>query len=133
MFLALTLNVALLSVPLVFHRPDFGWTHPVVLHVLLVFLFSHLVRTPLYVRGLEYHLALPDWGREGLAGLVAYELLLGAVGLGAYYLGYFSGLSPRVPRLAFRRPPAIAWKAVLVIAVAAAIFRALCPGPGWDP
>jgi hypothetical protein len=121
-FAALALNVALLSAPLVFYRPDFGWTHPVILHLFLVFLFSHLVRTPLYVRGLEYHLALPDWSRDGLARLVALQLLLGAVALLAYFLGFFSGLGSRAPRLRFREPRAIAWTSLLVVAGAATVF-----------
>jgi hypothetical protein len=121
-FAALTLNFALLSLPLVFYRPGFGWTHPVVLHVFLVFLFSHLVRTPLYVRGLEHHLALPDWDRDGLARLVAIQLLLGAVALVAYYLGFFSGVGSRVPRLRLREPRAIAWTSLAVVAATVAVF-----------
>ncbi len=121
-FAALVFEFLLLSLPLLFYRPSFGWTHPLILHVFLVFLFSHLVRTPLYIRGLEYHLALPGWEREGLARLVATQLVLGAVALTAYYFGFFSGVGARAPQLHFRKPPAIAWTSLLVVAGAAAVF-----------
>jgi len=121
-FLALALKIVLLSLPLLFHRSEFGWVHPVILHVLLVFVVFHLVRTPLYVWGMEYHLALPDWSREELAGLVAWELVLGSLALAAYYLGFFSGVRPRLPRLHFRRPRGVRWKALAVVVLAAVVF-----------
>ena len=121
-FLALSLNVVLLSLPFLLRQQRLGWTHPVVLHVLLTFVTAHLVRTPLYVRGLDYHLALPDFGRQGLAELVAYQLLLSALALVAYYVGFGSGVAPRVPGWQFATPRRIGFKALLVLAVAGFVF-----------
>lgn len=121
-FLGLALNIVLLALPFLLKRHDLGWTHPMVLHAFLVFVSAHAVRTPLYIQGLDYHLALPGWQGDDLARLVAYELLLSALALGAYYLGYFSGLRLPLPRLYFRPPTAVVGKALFAIAVAAAVF-----------
>lgn len=121
-FLSLTLNIVLLAMPFLLRRKELGWTHPVVMHSFLVFVGSHAVRTPLYIRGLDYHLALPGWQGDELARLVAYELLLSALALGAYYLGFFSRLRPPVPRLYFRPPKAVVGKSLLAIAAAIAVF-----------
>lgn len=121
-FLGLALNIVLLSIPLLSRRSALGWTHPVTLHILLVFLTAHLVRTPLYIRGMTYHLALPDWTRDDLARLVVYHLILSALALLAYYLGFFSRLCPPIPRLRFTTPKGVGWKAPLAIAGALAVF-----------
>ncbi len=121
-FLGLTVNIALLTLPFLLEGRELGWTHPVTLHIVLLFLSAHLVRTPLYIRGMSYHLALPDWTREELARLVAYQLLLGALALGAYYLGFFSRLSLPLPRLRFVTPRGVRWKAPLAIAGALVVF-----------
>ena len=121
-FLGLTLNVVLLSLPFLLQRKGLGWTHPVILHTFLVFVGSLMVRTPIYIRGLDYHLALPGWGGDQLANLVAYELLLSALALAAYYLGFFSGLRPPPLRLYFRAPEAVMAKALITIGLAALVF-----------
>lgn len=121
-FLGLTLNVVLLALPFLLQRKNLGWTHPVILHSFLLFVGSLAVRTPIYIRGLDYHLALPGWGGDQLSGLVAYELLISALALGAYYLGFFSGLRPPLPRLYFRPPQAVIGKALLTIGLAALVF-----------
>lgn len=121
-FLGLTLNVVLLALPFLLKRHDLGWTHPVILHAFLVFVGSLAVRTPIYIRGLDYHLALPGWQGDQLSRLVAYELLLSALALAAYYLGFFSRLQAPLPRLHFRPPKAVVGKALLAIAVAAGVF-----------
>lgn len=129
-YLALTLNIVLLALPFALGRSQLGWTHPVVLHVFLTFLTVHLVRTPLYVHGLDYHLALPDWTREQLASLVGYHLLLGALALVSYYMGFFSGLGPSVPAWRFRQPRSVAPKALLVSVLALLVFALYVRGQG---
>lgn len=129
-FLALCLNIVLLALPFALGRRRLGWVHPVVLHTLLTFLSVHLVRAPLYIHGLDYHLALPDWGREQLAGLVSYHLVLTALALASYYMGFFSGLAPRVPNWQFRQPRSIAPKALLVCLLAFLVFALYVRGQG---
>ena len=121
-FLSLSLNICLLSLPFLLRRRELGWTHPVVMHSLLLFVGAHAVRTPIYVRGLDYHLALPGWQADQLAGLVAYELFVSSLALGAYYIGFFSPFEPPVPRLHFRPPRAVIGKSLLAIAVALGVF-----------
>ncbi len=121
-FLGLTLNVVLLALPFLLQRQHLGWTQPVILHSFLVFAGSLAVRTPIYIRGLDYHLALPGWRGDQLSNLVAYELLVSALALGAYYLGFFSGLRPPLPRVYFRPPQGVMVKALLTIGLAAVVF-----------
>lgn len=95
---ALTGFVALRVAPLVFWKRGYGWFHPLVFG--LLFNALELLRNfPMYAWGIEWHRALPEYGRDRLNLLVAEELALWSLGLLAYYTGYFLLPNPRVPRL----------------------------------
>lgn len=118
---ALVLLVALNLVPLVWYRAEYGWFHPLIFGALMFFV--ELMRGfSAYARGLPLHVALPDYDQARLAGLVAYELLLGALGLLAYYAGFFLAPRPGVPQLHFAPPRHLRLKALAVIALASAVF-----------
>ncbi len=121
-FLALTLNLVLLLLPFLFYRPSFGWIHPLMVRTFWIFLMGHMARTPLYAKGLDMQIALPGWDQERLTLLVAYGLLLEALSLVAYYAGFFSRLTPPVPKLRFRRPPRLQAKLLAVVFLAFLIF-----------
>lgn len=122
-FLALALNGVLLLVPIVFYRPSYGWFHPLVFGLFYAFL-NHLRRLDIYRTGLQWHAALPGWSPEHLTGVLTYELLLQALGLGALYAGYF--LSPRIglPAVQFRTPPRLGTKVMATVMFSAGIFAA---------
>lgn len=118
--LALTVNFALLLLPILFAQPSFGWFHPLVFGTILAFT-DHLRRSGVYAYGLQWHVALPGWSPAELNQLVAAELWLSAIGTGAVYLGFL--LCPRfgVPKLRFYQPTHLGRKVLLTVLFAASV------------
>lgn len=112
--LALTTNLLLLLVPVIFYRTEYGWFHPLVFGIFTA-IIDHLRRTSIYINGLAWHKALPGWNIESLTFLVAYKLALGSVGLIAYYCGFF--FSPRLAtwRVNFSQPRHLERKMLLIV------------------
>lgn len=118
--LALALNFALLLLPVIFYQPGFGWFHPLVFAIFLA-LVDHLSRSGIYVHGLQWHAALPGWSPESLNQLVAYELILSALGIAAIYLGFFLAPQLGIPRLTFYQPRHLGRKVLLAVLFATTI------------
>lgn len=123
MTVALGLLIAMRVVPLVFHRPEYGWFHPLVFGTL--FALPHLLReTPAFASGMLVHLALPGRTPWELDRLYAYEMVLTALGLAFYYLGFFIPRAPPVPRLRFPHVPHVRTRALAVVAVSTLVLGA---------
>lgn len=107
--LALQGNLLLLVIPLIGYRPTWGWFHPLIFGILLS-LIDYLRDISLYLYGLPWHTALPNWSPDKLTSLIAYELSLNAVGQITYYLGFI--LMPKwgIPRLRFSNIQSLAKK-----------------------
>lgn len=123
-FLALTVNLALLLVPIIFYKPSYGWFHPLVFFSIFVGLLEHLRQSSVYINGLWWHLALPGWSQESLTLLIAYSLALNSVGLVAYYFGFFYSPRLSVPQVTFSQPRHIALKTMLVVIFSVGVFAA---------
>lgn len=120
-FLALAFNLFLLSIPLIFYKPSYGWFHPLIFGIFLT-LIGHLRRTGLYIDGLQWHGALQGWDAENLTRLVAYDLVLRSLGLGLFYCAFF--LSPKlgVPTITFNRCHHIGRKTMYAVALSTGVF-----------
>lgn len=128
-FAALTLNIGLLLLPIIFYRPSYGWLHPLVFTMIFT-LPNHLRKIGTYSQGLQWHVALPGWSQEDLTLLVALELGLLSLGLMASYLGFFLCPTPRVPRVGFTTPRHIEYKAMAMVLLSAVTFLAYVQGKG---
>jgi hypothetical protein len=121
---ALTVFVVLRVAPLVFWRQQWGWFHPMNFGILVTAL--ELLRNfPMYAWGIEWHRALPEYGRDRLNLLVAAELALWSLGMVAYYAGFFLFPTPGVPRLKSVQPRHLQVRALAVVgftAIAMAVF-----------
>lgn len=120
-FLALTVNLSLLLVPVIFYKPSYGWFHPLVFGIFIA-LIDHLRQTFVYINGLQWHYALPGWSAERLTLLIADDLALTTVGLVAYYIGFFFTPKLGVPRVTFSQPRRLALKALLVVMFSFVVF-----------
>ncbi|HEX2207015.1 MAG TPA: O-antigen polymerase, partial [Longimicrobium sp.] len=117
------------SAPLLFYRPGYGWFHPLVFTSVMALL--PMARAfPLYAFGLQQHIALPGYGPEGLARLLAFELVLSTLAVLAYYAGFFFLPAPRAPELRFARPRYLRVKVVTAVVLAAAGFAVFLSGQG---
>lgn len=123
----------LVLAPIFFYRPSYGWFHPLIFSAVKFLIVNLLVLLPniltlfnngpsAIVYSLKSHDALPGWNPESLTQLIAYESLLGSLGLVAYYFGFFCGLTPKPPRVDFRFPFKISRKVLLFIVFTVAIF-----------
>jgi hypothetical protein len=120
---ALALFLAMRVVPLVFHRPGSGWFHPLVFGAL--FAFPRLLReAPAFVTGMTAHLALPGRTPWELDRLYALEMVLAALGLACYYLGFLFPAGPGVPALRFPRVARVRGRALAVVAVSTLVLAA---------
>ena len=120
-WLALGLNGLLLVLPLVFSQPSFGWFHPLIFPIFLVFL-DHFRRFGVYVTGLPWHEALPGWSAASLTQILSQELWLQAAGLAALYGGFFLAPTVRLPQVQFQQPAHLGRKTLLTVGLAAGIF-----------
>lgn len=120
-FLALTVNLALLLIPIIFYQPTYGWFHPLVFGF-FINLLDHLRRTSTYIDGLQWHMALPGWSPESLTFLVAHGLAFSTVGLVAYYFGFFFSPTFGVPRVTFSQPRHLSRKIFLVVVFSTVAF-----------
>lgn len=119
--LALTLNLSLLLVPVIFYQPSYGWFHPLVFGIFTA-LIEHLRKTSTYINGLQWHIALPGWGSENLTLLVGYDLALSTAGLVAYYIGFFFSPTLGVPQVTFSQPRHVRRKTLLIIIFSVVVF-----------
>jgi O-antigen polysaccharide polymerase Wzy len=98
LFVFVALRVAPLFVP----GPHRAWFHPLVFGALLT-LVDLVRRFDVFANGLSLHTGIQS-GTKDLNALVAYDLFLSSLALGAYYLGFAIATKavrnrrPRVPR-----------------------------------
>jgi oligosaccharide repeat unit polymerase len=122
----------LLVLPFIYHKSGFGWLHPLILTVVWS-LAQHYVGDPESLLGPFRVLFEPlhaEWSHQGLPGFsdvdVAWTLVkteaLKCISLLAYYLGFFSGLCPRVPSLKVYPPKKISIRTLLLVGAALAAF-----------
>lgn len=121
--LALTVNMSLLLVPVVFYKPSYGWFHPLVFGIFTA-IIDHLRKTSTYINGLQWHDALLGWNSESLTVLVAYDLALSTLSLVAYYIGFFFSPTLGVPRVTFSQPRHLSRKVLLAVIFSAVVFAA---------
>ncbi len=121
--LALQGNLLLLVMPLLFYRPTWGWFHPLIFGILLS-LIDYLRDIALYLFGLPWHTALPNWPADKLTHLVAYELGFKAIGQMAYYLGFI--LMPKwgIPQVSFSKVQSLPQKVTGAVLFSVSIFMA---------
>jgi hypothetical protein len=81
--LGLVVNFLLLLIPVIFYQPSYGWFHPLIFNIVLT-LSNEIRKTPIYINGLETHIALPSWNSESLTFLLADNVVLSIVGLISY-------------------------------------------------
>ncbi len=120
-FLGLVINLLLLILPLVFYQSSYGWFHPLIFRIFLTTII-HLRRTPLYIYGLQWHVALLGWDWAQLNSLVTLELGLRALGTIAIYIGFFLSPNFSIPKLTFRRSQNLEKKILLVVGFAVTVF-----------
>ncbi len=121
--MALGLLIALRLLPLVLYRPSWGWLHPLVF-TSLVSLFHLLRKVGAYTAGIDVHVGLPGHTRGQIMDLVAFEILLTALGVAAYFFGFFALPRPSVPRLRFKPARNLHRKVILAVAFSVAAFLA---------
>lgn len=121
--LALQGNLLLLVIPLIFYRPTWGWFHPIIFGILLS-LIDYLREISLYLYGLPWHTALPNWPPDKLTALIAYELSLKAIGQIAYYLGFI--LMPKwgIPQIKFFNIKSLSKKVSCAVLFSVIVFMA---------
>lgn len=123
MTVALAVFLGMRVAPLVFHRPGYGWFHPLVFSTLWA--FPRLLReTPAFITGMTAHLALPGRTPWELDRLYAWEMVLSALGLAFYYVGFFFPGGPRVPALRFPRVAKVRARALAVVAASTLVLGA---------
>ncbi|MGK7898730.1 MAG: O-antigen polymerase, partial [Xenococcus sp. (in: cyanobacteria)] len=120
-YLALQLNLLLLLVPIIWYKKSYGWLHPLVFNIFLALIF-HARRIGMYLVGIQWHPALSGLSDNSLTFLVAYELLLNAVGLIFYYLGFFCSPKFAIPKINFRQPPSLEKKVLIAILFSVMVF-----------
>jgi hypothetical protein len=86
-FLASSLYLAVLALPFLLDRSEWGWFHPVTFFPLWTLVTGALPSLGVYIGGLEHHSALSGMDIEGLNSLVVEALLLQSVGWMAFYAG----------------------------------------------
>jgi len=122
----------LLVLPFVYYKPGFGWLHPLIFTVIWALAREFVAEpdallAPIQVFAEPLH---PELSHQGLAGYteqeVAWTLVkakgIQCVSLVAYYLGFFSGLRPAVPKLTFQEPRQVQLRTILLVGGAALIF-----------
>jgi len=122
----------LLVLPFVYYKPGFGWLHPLIFTVLWSLAQTYVgdpeaLLDPVRVFLQPLH---PELSHRGLVGFtekeVAWTLVkakgIQSISLIAYYVGFFSGLRPSVPKLTFRRPKQVQLRSMLLVGGAALIF-----------
>ena len=122
-YLALQVNLLLLLIPIIWYKNSYGWLHPLVFSIFTTLLF-HSRRLGMYLVGIEWHPALPGMSDNRLTLLVAYELLLNAIGLILYYLGFFSGIKIQIPRVKFLTPRNLEKKVLIIVFLSIVVFAA---------
>ena len=128
--LGLVVNFLLLLIPVIFYQPSYGWFHPLIFNIFLT-LISEIRKTPIYINGLESHIALPGWNSESLTFLLADNVALSIVGLVSYYCGFF--FSPRFGnlQLTFLQPRHLKLKVLCVVifsVIACAVYMQIQGG-----
>ena len=121
--LALQINLLILLIPLIFYQPSYGWFHPLIFSNFFTLIF-HLRRSYVYIHGIDSHIAIPGWDSQRLSLLIAYDLVVRALALIAYYIGFFLSLKIAIPKINFSRPNNFKLKALLIIAFAVVLFLA---------
>ncbi|MCG5525278.1 O-antigen polysaccharide polymerase Wzy family protein [Ectothiorhodospira haloalkaliphila] len=114
-FLALFVLASVLAAPLLFYKSRWGLFHPLIFWVLWFGIFHEIIRKiPQFTVGLDRHIALPGVGEAELARLVAYGVLLTALGFVAMYFGYMASPRPKVLKLTFAQPKYLVLKITAV-------------------
>lgn len=128
---ALLLYTTTLLLPIIFYRPGWGAFHPLVFIALWVGLFHGVARRlPLYVHGLDSHIALPGATPEELSLVLAKSLILGSLGFLALYVGFWFSGSPRMPRIVFHSPRWLGLKLFMVVIASVFSFAVLIKAAG---
>ncbi|BAZ86763.1 O-antigen polymerase [Dolichospermum compactum] len=112
--LGLVVNFLLLLIPVIFYQPSYGWFHPLIFNIVLT-LIHEIRKTPIYINGLESHIALPNWNSESLTFLLADNVFLSIVGLVSYYCGFFFSLRFGNLQLTFLPPRHLKLKVLCVV------------------
>jgi hypothetical protein len=112
--LGLVVNFLLLLIPIIFYQPSYGWFHPLIFNIVLT-LIHEIRKTPIYINGLEAHIALPNWNSESLTFLFADNIFLSIVGLVSYYCGFFFSLRFGNLQLTFLPPRHLKLKVLCVV------------------
>lgn len=112
--LGLVVNFLLLLIPVIFYQPSYGWFHPLIFNIVLT-LIHEIRKTPIYINGLESHIALPNWNSESLTFLLADNVFLSIVGLVSYYCGFFFFLRFGNLQLTFLQPRHLKLKVLCVV------------------
>jgi len=107
--------------PILVFRRRWGWFHPLVVGSVLL-LPNLLKKLGMFGHGLEWHRALPDYGSGQLNELVAFELVLNAVGMLAYFTGFYFARNVGVPRLTLHRPRNLKPVVLCCIALSLVVF-----------
>ncbi|HSU17095.1 O-antigen polymerase [Longimicrobium sp.] len=126
---SLFLFIGVRMLPLIVYRSDYGWFHPLVLAAMLSVV--HLAKEfPAYAFGLQYHVALMQYTPDQLGELVSWKLVLMALGLLAYYVGF--RFAPRfpIPSLEFRPASNLRLKVPAVVLFSTLVFMIYLQGKG---
>ena len=122
-YLTLQINLLLLLVPIIWYKNSYGWLHPLIFNIFISLIF-HLRRFSLYLKGIDWHPAVPGWSDHSLTFLVAYELLLSAAGLVVYYFAFFWSPRLAIPRVNFVQPRNLVKKVLLTVMLSVLFFVA---------
>src|ERR1041384_5051788 len=119
--IAQVLNFAVILFPVIFYKPSFGCSHPLVFYTCQYLLFQFRSFAT-YLQGISHHRALPEYSVEDIVLLVAFALTLHAIATLAYYFGFWFGPKFKVLHLRFRTPKRVGIKATAIIVFAFLTF-----------
>jgi oligosaccharide repeat unit polymerase len=123
---------ALLLLPILFYRSSYGWLHPLIFATVFR-LANSLVRNPEQLLAPFFgftnplsaefqNVALWGWSQEEIAWAALKAKTIASIALIAYYLGFFSGLRPRIPHVDFPKPCYVTLKALTAVSLSATAF-----------
>ncbi len=119
--LAQVLDFAVILLPIVFYKPDYGWFHPLVFYTCQYLLFQFRSFAT-YLQGISHHKALPDYSVEDVVSLVAFALTLHAISTLAWYFGFWIGPNFKLIKMKFHAATQLPLKAAAVVLTSLVVF-----------
>ncbi len=121
-YAAFCFRMLVLFLPIIFYKREYGILHPLVFRTLWAFVNVSLRQTPMYIFGLPFHNALPNYSSQQLNMLVAYHELLSGLGLLVLYISFHITPKLKVPVIEFKKPSFLFVKMCIIALFALSSF-----------